>query len=310
MLYIVDGTGPFLNDSYVAAMAGSHCTVLYQMNKRSAHYWRGPDTFSVWDNVTDTAEKVLKQITASEFGQPRLVAPGDRASTRVPATPVYLVGYSRGGATVIKVAKALAQRDVEVAGMFLFDAVDRTVFAGNAETVPGNVRKCYHAIRNDGAAIVMEHEVRQLWRKCEQTPGFDEAYAKFTRTGSGRFPDFLSVHASSLSKRDLSQAVAAWKPREETLQRLRMAMRNSFGVSSSTAGPELSIPFGNCGRKHADAARYIEQEFAGTHAALGGVPWTTLGEEIATMDRAVSRRVWSWMSGKMRECGLRAFDNA
>jgi pimeloyl-ACP methyl ester carboxylesterase len=305
MIYIVDGTGDFRDSDYSVAMAGSHCNMLYYMNKTSARYWRGPDLFDLVTRTSRIAIDVHGEVMRNEFPS-ALLALGARQS---PKSPIILVGYSRGGAAVVRVARKLAEREIPVAAMFLFDAVDRTVSLDDVETVPGNVCKCYHAVRNEGAEIVMEAEVRQLWKKCEQAAGFNEAYAKFTRVGSGRFQDFLRVQSASLSP-ELNRAVTNWKKRDVTLQRLKVAMRNSFGMAAGTTGIELSIPFGNCARKYDPNCKdHKTEEFAGTHAALGGTPWTTLGDEIQSMDRDTSVRVWTWMSSKMRECGIRAFSN-
>ena len=63
---------------------------------------------------------------------------------------------------------------------------------------------------------------------------------------------------------------AAWKKRDVTLQRLKVAMRNSFGMAATTTGIELSIPFGTCARKYdANFKDNKTEEFAGAHAALG-----------------------------------------
>jgi ADP-ribosylglycohydrolase len=71
----------------------------------------------------------------------------------------------------------------------------------------------------------------------------------------------------------------AWKERDVTLQRMKVAMHNSFGMAASTTGIELSIPFENCARKYdANCKENKTEEFAGAHAALGGTLWTTLGD--------------------------------
>jgi hypothetical protein len=302
MIYIVDGTGNYSDSDYAASMAASHCNKIYYLNKTSANYWRGPDMFDLVKRTTGIATTVFDAVMRNEF-PPALLAPGMRQS---PKTPIRLVGYSRGGAAVVMVANMLAERDVAVDAMFLFDAVSRTTSFTDVDTVPGNVQRCNHAIRNEGAEVVMEYEEGQLWKKCEQTPGYDELAREYRRVGSGSFGDFLLMRSVRVATQypELRRAAAAWKSKSDTLKQLKAAMRNSFSVESADVGP--SIPFGNCARKFDPKCKYEAQGFAGTHGALGGVPWTTLGPEIGKLDHEASLRVWSWMSSRMLRFGIKA----
>jgi hypothetical protein len=299
MIYIVDGTGEFADSDYQVAMAGSHCNMIYYLNRSSATYWRGPDMLDLVKRTSGIAANVYQELMRNEF-PPALLAPGMRQS---PKTPIVLVGYSRGAAAVVMVAKMLEEQDIPVAAMFLFDAVDRTISLSHVDKVPGNVQQCYHAVRNEGAEVVMEHEERQLWTRCEQAPGYKEIATEFGRVGSGSFTDFLTMRAPLLAARFplLSSAVKAWSAKSAALKGMRVAMRNSFSVGSG----ELSVPFGNCARSFDPKCRYEEQPFAGTHAALGGLFWTTFGAEVEKLDREAGRRVWTWMSSRMHQCGVR-----
>jgi len=299
MIYIVDGSGCFDDGDYAVSMAGSHCWTIYFLNKGNARYWRGPSTGDVLRRTSNIAAEVFQDIMSNEF-PPALLAPG---ASQKPNTPIYLAGHSRGGAAVVMVAQMLEKQGIPVAAMFLFDAVDRTTnWLGDVETVPGNVETCCHAVRNEGAQVVMESEERKLWKKCEQAAGFKEIEKEFARVGSGLFEDFLRIRATRFP--ELNRLVVAWKSKSDTLNAFKVAMRNSYSLGASNAGP--SIPFGNCARKHANIKNWNLAEFAGSHGALGGTPWTTLGDEITAIDRDASVRVWTWMSSKMRECGIRA----
>lgn len=300
MIYIVDGTGEYSDSEYAVSMAGSHCNTIYYLNKVNASYWRGPDMGDLVKRTYGIAREVHDQALRNEFPS-ALLAPSVRQE---PKSSIVLVGYSRGAAAVVMVAKMLSERGIPVSAMFLFDAVSRTTSGVDVDIVPGNVNLCFHAVRNEGAEIVMQAEERKLWKACEMTNGFKDVASEYARVGSGVFEDFLvrrSVHLASRFPQ-LRQAVLAWHKKYALLQNLKVAMRNSFTLGSG--GP--SIPFGNCARKADPHCSYVEQQFAGTHAALGGVPWTTLGDEIESMDREVSRRVWTWMSAHMLRCGLRA----
>lgn len=298
MIYIVDGTGCFDNGDYAVSMAGSNCMMIYYLNKGTARYWRGPSDLDIFRRTSGIANAVLQDIMSNEF-PPALLAPGER---QAPRTPIYLVGYSRGGAAMIMVAKMLAERNIPVAAMFLFDAVDWTTTWNKLETVPGNVEKCYHAVRNEGAEVVMEYEERQLWKKCQQAVGFKEIENEFARVGSGAFENFLLFRSARFP--ELNRLLATWKVKSESLKNFKVAMRNSYRLGTGDAGP--SIPFGNCATKHANIKSWELKQFAGSHGALGGVPWVVLGSEIETLDREASVRVWTWMSGNMRQCGISA----
>lgn len=253
MIYIVDGTGDFFDSHYAGSMAVSHCSVTYHLNKSRARYWRGPDTLDVIKSTSGIAWKVLGELLQNEFPA-AFLGPGQR---QAPRSPIILVGYSRGGAAVVMVAKMLAERSIPVSAMFLFDAVSKRSRDSSIDVdkVPGNVRVCRHAVRNEGAQIVLQAEERALWN-----------------------------------------------PKSRTLKAMRVAMRNSYELGRDGA----SVPFGNCAREFDPACDYEEKSFAGTHAALGGVPWTTLGKEIEELDRAIERDVWTWMSGHMLRNGVRA----
>lgn len=305
MLYIVDGTGDFSDTDYAVSMAGSHCAVLHHLNKPNAFYFRGPDLLSAIKSTGGTAEKVFRKVMQEEF-PPAFLAPGQ---PQKPRSPIFLAGHSRGGAAVVRVAQMLAERKVFVHGMFLFDAVDRTIFLDSVQTVPWNVLQCYHAVRNEGAEVVMSHEARTLWKKCEQAPGFEQLRAEFRRAGSGTFEAFLVQRSKRLRDRwpELAAAVQAWSEKIGSLGRLRVAMRNSFGIAATADGKlEASIPFGNCARKFDASVKHEVAEFACSHGAIGGTPWSNLGEEVAKLDRDGAARVWTWMASRINQCGLRA----
>ena len=133
MLYIIDGTGPWLDSVYDSEMSGSFCRQLARVVNRS-HYNRGPSLLGVELGriVGDICLQIRKQ-------------PGDE--------PIYLCGYSRGGAAAVIVAREIKPRPVKA--MFLFDAVDRALSV-SGEKISGNVRNVYHAMRDRNFA--RQHE--------------------------------------------------------------------------------------------------------------------------------------------------------
>jgi hypothetical protein len=70
-----------------------------------------------------------------------------------------MTGYSRGAAIVINTAAILTDKPhpmpdgqyAQVEAMFLFDAVARSIELPRAQSIPPNVKYCYHAMRDDSA---------------------------------------------------------------------------------------------------------------------------------------------------------------
>jgi dienelactone hydrolase len=60
---------------------------------------------------------------------------------------VILTGYSRGGASVVRVARNLRGFSINVDALILFDAVDRSLVIGT-DRIPGNVKVAIHARRD------------------------------------------------------------------------------------------------------------------------------------------------------------------
>jgi thioesterase domain-containing protein len=309
MLYIVDGTGPIFDDDYAVSMAGSHCAVLAHLNRPDSFYYRGPSPLSAIKTTGGTADRVYQKVMQEEFPS-ALLAPGQRQK---PKSKIFLIGYSRGGAAVVRVAQMLDRFEIPVEAMFLFDAVDRTIFLPSVETVPGNVRRCFHAMRNEGAEVVMEHEAKALWNKCKQAKGFAELHKEFQTVGSGPYEQFLAHRSAALQSKwpELASAIRAWQQKSVSLSRLRMAMRNSFGLAHPTGGlPEPSVPFSNCATRFDPKCKAEVGHFACSHGAVGGTPWTNLGDEIAALDQVGAKQSWVWMSSRMIGCDIKAGKSA
>lgn len=74
---IVDGIGSLFDTEYGVSMAGSHCTVLHQLNKPKSFYYRGPDLWSAIKTTGGIAHTQLKAVSHEEL-PPALLAPGQR----------------------------------------------------------------------------------------------------------------------------------------------------------------------------------------------------------------------------------------
>lgn len=135
MLVCVDGSGPFRDAEYSAAMAGSFVRRIWSTSRLPGHrlYYRGPDAGGNLTNVARPATILQRDIL------PR-IAGGD--------TDIYLCGYSRGAAIVINTAALLGDLGYEVQALFLFDAVDRSFEISRCDEIPPNVGVAYHALRD------------------------------------------------------------------------------------------------------------------------------------------------------------------
>lgn len=314
MIYLIDGSGTIFSGDYAIDLAGSHCRVLNHLNRAVSVYHIGPDTYNVARHTAGIAHNMFGLVMQNEYGVDVRVARSVRLGSGAQPKPVieprtFLVGYSRGGAAAIQVANLLAREGKPVEAMFLFDAVDRTLLLSDVDSIPANVKYCAHAVRNEGALVVMESELGRLSQDCarEGVLTFRRFEARQLATGDARpLRERFLAYLKTLTPRQRQLGLRSLE-RQESVDRFRVAMRDSFSASSDATGKsEISIPFSNCGRKHTASTRYEEGQFAGSHGALGGVPWTTLGDEIAKIDLGVSRAVWTWMAGKMKQHGVKA----
>lgn len=130
----IDGTGPLDEEEYAAQMRNSFVSYTYRQSSVSRgvkHYMRGP-----WADGMDMGWIVNRGVDFVRY-----------RTERNRDMPVLLMGYSRGGAGVIAVARGLRDRGIPVAAMMLFDAVDRSPLSETA-TIPDNVARVRHARRS------------------------------------------------------------------------------------------------------------------------------------------------------------------
>jgi thioesterase domain-containing protein len=305
MIYVIDGSGESSLDDYAVDMAGSHCRVVNHLNRAVSEYHVGPSKYNLPRHTAGIAHKMFGRVMQNEYGVDVRVSRSARLGSAaqpksITESRTFLVGYSRGGAAAIQVANLLARESKPVEALFLFDAVDRTLLLSDVDSIPPNVKYCAHAVRNEGALVVMEFELSRLSQECAREgvltlPRFE---AKHLVTGAGRpLRESFLAYVKTLTPRQRQLGIRALE-KQETVDRFRVAMRDSFSASS--------VPFSNCGRRYTASTRYEEGQFAGSHGALGGVPWTTLGDEITQIDLGVSRAVWTWMAGKMKQYGVKA----
>jgi hypothetical protein len=128
----IDGTGTLSNSAYRSDMRHSFVSYIVRSSPaRARKYLRGPalDGFDMAMIVANGYEFVHLNVLVQ------------------PKSPILLAGYSRGGAGVVAVAARLAQDDVKVSAMVLFDAVDRAIGIDSTE-IPTNVEHVVYARRD------------------------------------------------------------------------------------------------------------------------------------------------------------------
>lgn len=174
MLMCIDGSGPDDDGEYASAFRHSFIHQMVQQTTQARReYYRGPNGAG------------LHQVDLSELArESRELHEADVAAGGTPK--VFLAGYSRGAAGVVHVAYILATWGIQVDGMFLFDAVDRSILIAdtlapgmNVDTVPENVLAVYHA-RRDPAA--------------ESRESFSNTATRAARPAAYRERFFLTTH--------------------------------------------------------------------------------------------------------------------
>lgn len=158
---IIDGTGDFNDGDYSIAMAGSYCNQLHFQNRDNAFYKRGPN-LSGYGTETSGEE-------AANFLS--------RAFTSDKETRLFLAGYSRGGSAALSAAHYLAEKKIKVAGIFLFDPVNRRY--GGGKGIPGNVKYSRTACRD-----LESSAAKSAIKKYEGT--VDSGFGNPMRPGFGR----------------------------------------------------------------------------------------------------------------------------
>lgn len=131
----IDGSGPLTTGAYQHMMRNSF--VNYIIRHSPSHlkrYLRGPG----FDGLD------MGAIVAQGYTFVNLCKAAN------PHASVLLTGYSRGGSGVIDVAARLARVGVQVDGMMLFDAVDRSL-TSSGDTIPNNVLRVAHARRHENS---------------------------------------------------------------------------------------------------------------------------------------------------------------
>ncbi len=144
--YGIDGTGPGNECKYQQMFANSFVRQTYEQFGRNSYYTRGPEAegFQTKKRGAVAYEEAMRHVSKANHTNKVVGTEWDRPR-------IFLGGFSRGGAAVIHTCNLLEKEGVEVSGLFLFDAVDRTLFLHNVQTIPANVSHAWHALRSSKA---------------------------------------------------------------------------------------------------------------------------------------------------------------
>lgn len=280
MIFVIDGTGVADHGAYAREMSKGFCQRLTR--KAKGRYWRGP-TLSGRETVT-IAGHVADAIVAWRA----------RAGAR---DKLFLAGHSRGGAAAIFVAQALKARQIEVEAMFLFDAVDRTVNFRSAQAVPGNVRHCFHALRDGSLATYYSEGVRAARDKVARCIGLPPGH----RPGAMESQIDYLLSTPPVAG-ECAQVIREARQLMEQDNKMKIVMRSSLVFA-----PEgNSIDFGNCATEAEGQCKLETKRFLGSHGAIGGAPIVDQQAPrlLIDSDRAAMASVDAWMSAYMCQHGV------
>ena len=215
---------------------------------------------------------------------------------RRPDSPLFLAGHSRGGAAVLFAARALKDEGVTVDAMFLFDAVRRVINSTtDAEVVPANVKRCYHAMRDHSLQF---HFSERLARARDELAGC-------MGLPRGRRPstmeDLIDFAIRGPAQGPCARIIEKVKRLSADDVKMKVAMR-----SMTLTGPDgLTPDFGNCATREERPGTLVCRRFRGSHGAIGGAPIVDdrAPEELRYLDHAAMQAVWQWMSGHLLRHG-------
>ncbi|MGE3630421.1 MAG: DUF2235 domain-containing protein [Sandaracinaceae bacterium] len=136
LLLCIDGTGELSDQQYQVDFRHSFVHYIFTHSQAGEkHYSRGPAaTLADAYLGSDTLPLVSEGYSFVSLAY----SEGDR---------VLLTGYSRGAAAVVAVAERLGPRQIPVAGLVLFDCVDRCPLI-DTMSIPRNVEEVVHVSRD------------------------------------------------------------------------------------------------------------------------------------------------------------------
>ena len=174
---VIDGTGDWSDTSYAKGMHDSFCSQIARQLPGDSYYQRGPSN--------DGLSVRSKAVSAAEWLKSRQNLP----------VRLMLAGYSRGASAAIYAAEFLEAEGVPVAGLFLFDAVARHIYAGG-EVIPANVAYSRHARRSQDSAFVAKYEgsIGRGQNPCR--PSFGNTGTTFKGGGDHEFTIVKGSHGA------------------------------------------------------------------------------------------------------------------
>ncbi len=285
-LFVVDGTGKSNETEYQRDMSNGFCKRLEK--QCGATYWRGP---TIPGNETIAISREVAAAVREWVFSPAGVA-----------GRVFLAGHSRGGAAVIFAAQDLQKLGIHVEAMFLYDAVNRTFNTlRSPQTIPGNVRTCYHAMREPSLAHYYTEGAKAAREKVAVCLGMPTRFRSILN--ELELDRVMSNSSPSGNCEDLIQRA---RQLDEEDRRMKRCMRS---VATVTPEGEWSGDFGNCGTEAEPPCTFPATQrvrFMGSHGAIGGAPIVDSGapELLIQADRAAMASVGAWMGKNLAAHGL------
>ena len=134
---VIDGTGPWSNETYKSAMKDSFCSQLGAGLQPNVNYERGPSSEGY--RIRERSARAVSFLRNAD------------------AEKIMIAGYSRGGSAAVIAASMLEKLGRNVDYLFLFDPVDRHL-SGNTDAIPGNVKEAWIARRKIGAPEMEKYD--------------------------------------------------------------------------------------------------------------------------------------------------------
>lgn len=235
MIICVDGTGSYSDSQYERDMANSFCKqICEQKGLGNSVYFEGPGGFGL--STRGKANKAL-EVILDTYQDPRTLR----------HNPLYLAGYSRGGACVLQIAKWLVDESpgIKIKGLILFDPVNRDLNLNvDGLGAPHNVKTVYAMFRDKS----IEHV---------DYPGDPDRYARKWMGTCAWYPQYPTMTAIGLKDtiRGASHGAmggCAWLEREadrfgeafaaDAMNKALKAEQLGFELRARTF-PPIKLPF-------------------------------------------------------------------
>jgi len=244
--YAIDGTDNFDQTRLPPACFPLEGTLTMD----SAHVRRmGAVGFNTSKYLRGTQDTVTGQSSAAMIEEALAWIERHYGSARDDTRKLFLGGFSRGGAAIVAIANRLAQKNIPVQEMYIFDAVDRSLSMDNAltATVPKTVVQAFHAVRDPNAGS------RKTFSNCAMQNAHGNlqiAHFMTTHGGIGGWPNGAAAVKSGVGPEDYAYfavggavyggAAAAGDPRQNNIHESGEPWPTNIGPAQEKAGMQAA----------------------------------------------------------------------